>query len=258
MIVLLSSAKTLDLESPWRTPPPSCPEFLDRALPLVASLRRRSVAQLGAVLGVSPKLAQLNADRLRAFTTPFTVDNARPALCTYQGDVYRPIHEERYTPEQWRFAQRTVRIVSGLFGVVRPLDLIQPYRLEMAAPLSGSAGGAAWADLYAYWSAAVTAAINRDAQAAGGPVVNLASQEYARAVDAAALRTPMLAVTFKETRGEKPRVIGLLAKRARGVMTEFIITRQVDDPAVLKTFREDGYRFTAGDSSDEEWVFIRT
>jgi cytoplasmic iron level regulating protein YaaA (DUF328/UPF0246 family) len=252
MVVLLSSAKTLDFESPWRAPQTSPPEFLDDARPLIAALRARTPAQLGKLLGVNPKLAALNADRNRRFAFPFTERNARPALFAYQGDVYRPLHEDRYTSAQLRFAHRTIRILSGLFGVVRALDLIQPYRLEMAAPLAGPS----WRDLYEYWRPRITPAIDRDAR--GSVVVNLASREYAEAVDASRLTAPTLTVTFKETRGGgPPKVIGILAKRARGQMADFIIQHQLEQPEGLKRFTVDGYAFAPAASTNAEWVFIR-
>lgn len=253
MIALLASAKTLDFTTPWPQLQPTQPEFAAEARTLVARLRPFTATQLAHLMGVNAKLAQLNAERFQAFRPVHTPDHAKPALLAYQGDVYEAMGSAELTEAQLAFAQKYLRILSGLYGVLRPLDLIQPYRLEMAVKLSG----ATWRDLYAFWSDKVTAAVDRDVRRLGGVVVNLASQEYAQALQRARLQARWLNVTFKQQRAGKIEMVPILAKRARGLMARFMIDRQIADPAGLKAFDTDGYRFAAALSNDQEWVFVR-
>ena len=250
MIAILSSAKTLDVSSPWTSPAPTTPEFLDRAVTLAQRLQTHSSKQLRALLDVSDKIAALNAARFQQWRAPHTPDNAKPALLAYRGDVYKGLRATEFTAEDFAFAQRTLRVISGLYGVLRPLDLIQPYRLELAAALNGPS----WTDLYAFWSAAVTRAIDRDSD---GLIVNLASREYSRVLAPAALKARVLTLTFKQLRGGTPTMIPILAKRARGLAARFLVTRRVTDPERFKAFTDDGYRYAAADSSADEWVFVR-
>ena len=254
MIAILSSAKTLDFAPGWRAPKPTLPECLDDAKRLMASLRPLAAKDLAKLLGVSSPIAQLNAERNRSFSLPHTSQNAKPALLAYKGDVYRGLRADAFTDEDLQFAQRTLRVISGLYGVLRPLDLIQPYRLEMATRLSG----ASWDDLYDYWSDRVTQLIARDSAADGNLVVNLASQEYSRVLRREQLPARILTLTFKQRRGGKVEMVPILAKRARGVMARFLVLKRVTDPEQLKAFADDGYRFSADASTNDEWVFVRS
>lgn len=253
MIAILSSAKTLDFSTPWKAPETTQPERIERAKPIMGALRKLSASEIAKLMGVSAKIAQLNAERFRAFDLPMSPQNAKPAILAYQGDVYKGLQAGRFTVAQLQVAQRSLRIVSGLYGLLRPLDLIQPYRLEMAVKLSGNG----WQDLYDYWSDAVTELIARDAAKDRQPVINLASQEYSRALQPGRLSVPVLAITFMQDRRGKLEMVPILAKRARGLMARHLVIEGATDPEPLKRFRDDGYRFAAGESSADDWVFVR-
>ena len=253
MIVLLSSAKTLDSSAPWRAPATTRPECVDQIKELMAALRQLSVFDLRKLMDVSASIAQLNVERHRHLSMPLTPDNAKPALLTYRGDVYRAMQAERFSQDELTFAQQTLRIISGLYGIVRPLDLIQPYRLEMAVALSGPT----WTDLYAYWSEHVTRLVDRDARAHGGMIVNLASQEYARVVLPERLTSQWLAVTFQQDRGGRRRMVPILAKRARGLMAGYIVRHRITTPQRLHAFDDEGYQFDSGSSTEAELIFVR-
>ncbi len=256
MIAILSSAKTLDFESPWQAPATTQPECGQQAKVLLAQLKPLSSAQLSKLLGVSLKLATLNAERFTRLSLASTIKNAKPAILAYQGDVYRGMRSAAFDVEDLTFSQGILRIISGLYGVLRPLDLIQPYRLEMATKLAGPD----WKDLHAYWSDRVTRLIDRDAQASDKKsqvILNLASQEYSSVLNRERLTVPVLTLSFKQNRKGRIQMVPILAKRARGLMAHFLVTRRILQPDALKTFQEDGYRFDSKTSTRSEWVFIR-
>ncbi len=253
MIAILSSAKTLDFESGWKAPETTQPECLAHARTLLAQLKPLSANRLGKLLGVSPKLAALNAERLASMHFPFTRQNAKPALLAYQGDVFRSMGSAEFTADDLSFAQGSLRVVSGLFGVLRPLDLIQAYRLEMAAKLSGPT----WEDLYDFWSDRVTAAIDRDAAEKGALVLNLASQEYAGVLNPKRLKARLLTIQFKQKRNGKIEIVPILAKRARGLMARHLVKNRIQNPDALKKFADEGYKFFPDLSVENEWVFVR-
>ncbi len=253
MIVLLASAKTLDFSTPWRVPTYTLPEYLDEAKMLLAQLRKFSPTQIAKLMGVSPTIARLNADRYQQFCTPFTPQNAKPALLAYRGEVYRSMEAAHYRETELTFAHKTLRIVSGLYGVLRPLDLIQPYRLEMATKLNG----AGWTDLYHFWSERVSQTIDRDSWSETRLVVNLASQEYFRTLLAEKVRAQVLTITFKQERRGLVEMVPILAKHARGLMARHIVTHRCRQAEPLKEFHDEGYRFAADLSTSSEWVFVR-
>jgi len=253
MIALLSSAKTLDFTTPWASPATTQPAFLREAGALVAQLRARSASELATLMAVSGRIAQLNAERFRAFSLAHSADNAKPAILAYQGDVYAAMGSVSFSRAELAFSQATLRIVSGLYGLLRPLDLIQPYRLEMAVKLDGPG----WKDLYGFWTEKITEQLSADCARAGGVLVNLASQEYAKAADPARLRAQVLTVAFKQERKGRLTAIGILAKRARGLMARHIIANRLRRPEGLRSFSAGGYRFSPELSSDSEWVFVQ-
>ncbi len=253
MIVLLSSAKTLDSSAPWKAPATTRPECVDQIKQLMGVLRQLSANELRQLMGVSSALARMNVERHQHLSMPFGPDNAKPALLTYRGDVYRAMQADRFTPDELTFAQQTLRIISGLYGVLRPLDLIQPYRLEMAVAL----GGPSWKDLYEYWSEDITRLVDRDARAHGGVIVNLASQEYARVVRPERLTSQLLTITFHQERNGRRQLVPILAKRARGLMAGYLVRHRVTTPQRLQAFDDEGYRFDAGSSTDANWMFVR-
>jgi uncharacterized protein len=250
MLLLLSPAKSLDLDSPLPAHAPTQPQFLAEASALAATARTLGAAKLKEMMGISDALAGLNAGRFNAFHTPFTPNNARPALFTFNGDVYTGFDASSMSSAALTFAQTHVRILSGLYGLLRPLDLIQPYRLEMGTALKTDRGGS----LYAYWGDRLTDALNDEAPSA---VINLASQEYFGAVQPKRLHAPLITPLFKEWRGNKLQVISFFAKQARGRMARFVCDQALDRVDGLKDFALDGYRFDASLSDATTWLFTR-
>jgi cytoplasmic iron level regulating protein YaaA (DUF328/UPF0246 family) len=255
MLALLSPAKTLDFESPapagLRT---TRPRLLDDSRELADILRHHSVAGLRDLMGVSEALAELNHERFATWTDRPARGAARPAILAFRGDVYRGFDVDTLDVDDLQSAQRRVRILSGLYGVLRPLDAMLPHRLEMGTPLSTDRG----TTLYAFWGDRITRLLAADVKAAGSEVVvNLASNEYARAVQADGLPVPMVTPVFRDVKDGKSRSLALFAKEARGMMARFIAAESIDDAAGLKDFRLGGYRFRASDSTDREYVFSR-
>jgi cytoplasmic iron level regulating protein YaaA (DUF328/UPF0246 family) len=254
MILVLSPSKTLDFESTKTLPEVTQPELLMQSQLLIAELRGKSQEQVAKLMHISDKLAALNVKRFREFSAPFTEDNARPALLAFKGDVYTGMEVAKYTAADFAFAQQHVRILSGLYGLLRPLDLMQPYRLEMGTKLKNSRG----ADLYAFWGEQITRILHHAlAKEKNKYLINLASQEYFKAVKPALLDAPVITITFKESQKGKLTTVGLFAKKARGLMADYIIRKHIDDPAALKKFVHSGYAFEKSISSKKEMVFVR-
>jgi cytoplasmic iron level regulating protein YaaA (DUF328/UPF0246 family) len=254
MLSVLSPAKTLDFDTPPTTRKATQPRLLERAGELVEDARTLSPDDIGELMGVSEKIAELNHRRFMNWRTPFTLDNAKQSVLAFKGDVYTGLEAETLTSAQLGFAQQHLCILSGLYGLLRPLDLIQPYRLEMGLKFANRGG----ASLYEFWGADITRALNAQVRKSGSPVlVNLASNEYFRSVDPGALDAEIITPVFKDRRGDKYRVISFFAKKARGRMARFIIDRELNEPAGLKKFRLDGYRYNGKESTAREWVFTR-
>lgn len=250
MLILISPAKTLDLsESPIEQR--SNPDFKKEIKELVSIMKKKKPKDIKALMHVSDNLAELNHERYQRFEDDFSVDNAKQALLAFKGDVYTKIDVDNFSSADFEFAQRHLRILSGLYGLLKPLDLIQPYRLEMGIKLKNKKGK----DLYSFWGSKIAQAI--DAAAEGGVVVNLASQEYFKAVDRSSLKAQVITPTFKEYRDGTYKVIGLFAKQARGLMTDFAIKNRLTNPEVLKAFQEAQYEYSDTLSTEEEWVFVR-
>ena len=254
MLAVLSPAKTLDFESPLPTRRHSQPAFMDETSELVRRLRALSPSRLGGLLGVSAPLAQLNCERYRAFSAQFNSANARPAVLAFKGDVYRGLRVEDFSAEDFRFAQRHLRILSGLYGLLRPLDLIQPYRLEMGTRLAHDKGE----DLYAFWSDRLATATSKALRTlGGGALLNLASNEYFKVLAAGGLAVPLIAPAFLDYKNGRYKMISFYAKRARGAMAGWVVRQRVEDAARVVDFAEDGYRYSAGDSTGDRPVFTR-
>ncbi|MCE2926709.1 MAG: peroxide stress protein YaaA [Rickettsiales bacterium] len=254
MLLVLSPSKTLDFESAHRLIRYSQPDMLLKSQLLVAELKTYSTDKLANLMDISDKLATLNAQRYRAFKVPFTLHNARQALLAFKGDVYEGIHATEYNDEDWDFAQNHVRILSGLYGLLKPLDLMQPYRLEMGTQLKTRFGK----DLYAFWGESITNSLNQAMEGqTNSALINLASQEYFKAVKPKLLRAPVVDIVFKEKQKGALKVIGIHAKKARGMMAEHIIKNKLDKPAELRGFKEGGYRFEKSLSSENDYVFVR-
>lgn len=252
MLLVLSPSKTLNYSTHSPLFAATTPELLEESKKLVKILRRYDADQLSDLMGISEKLALLNVERFHQFSLPFTPANARPALLAFKGDVYAPMKVERYGKEDFAYAQKHVRILSGLYGVLRPLDLMQPYRLEMGTPLKTSAGR----DLYEFWGDRITDSLN-DALGRDGTLINLASAEYFKAVRPRKLKGRLVHIVFKEKHKGGLKIIGLFAKKARGMMADHIIRHRLTGAEGLKDFREGGYRFTPSLSDSKSWVFVR-
>jgi uncharacterized protein len=257
VLVLLSPAKTLDLESPVPTRRHTTPRLLERTEALVEVMRRRSPDDLQALMSISPDLAALNAQRYQDLTTPFTRRNARPALFTFAGDVYQGMDPRgRFDARDLGEAQKTVRILSGLFGVLRPLDLIQPHRLEMGTRLATDRGST----LVEWWGDAITDLLAEDLAASPGPaiVVNLASAEYAAAVDLDRLGGRVVTPRFlDEARDGTYRVLSFSAKRARGEMAAHLVRRRARTAKAIRAFDAAGYAYDPDRSTADQPTFTR-
>ena len=254
MIIVLSPAKTLDFESAPTTRAHTQPELLDDSAQLIERLIGLDPPAVGELMHISAELADLNAMRFRAWRTPFTRRNARQAVLAFDGDVYDGLQARTLDTAQLKWAQKHVRILSGLYGVLRPLDLMQAYRLEMGTRLDTARGK----DLYEFWGDRIAQQLAPLLAAQRKPVlVNLASQEYFRAVNTRLLGCPVVQPVFQERRAAGYQVVSFSAKRARGLMTRFAIEHRITRPAGLQAFEQDGYRFDADASTAHVWYFRR-
>ncbi len=255
MLVVISPAKTLDYETPPATRKNTQPEFLERASVLVDDARKMSPEDIQKLMGISDKLAQLNHERFMNWGTPFSPDNARQSVLAFKGDVYTGLDAGTMKAADFDFAQRRLRILSGLYGLLRPLDLMQPYRLEMGLKFATSSGGK---NLYEFWGEEITAKLNQQLQKTkSGVLVNLASNEYFKAVKPRALNAEIVTPVFKDERNGKYKVISFFAKKARGLMARYIIDKRLESVSELKKFRADGYCYNKSESSAREPVFTR-
>ncbi len=253
MILVISPSKTLDFQG-QQYPNHTQPEMLKKSQRLIEGLKKLNPGQVRKLMGLSEKLAQLNWQRYQDFSVPFSPTNARQALFAFKGDVYSGLAAETFNAEDLDFAQDHVRILSGLYGVLRPLDLIQPYRLEMGTKI----GAGRSKNLYEFWDTLVTEAISRDLQHEKQPVlVNLASEEYFKVIRPEALNGPVLKITFKENRNGTYRVIGIHSKRARGLMVNYVVANHLEKTDDLRNFSSEDYTFNADLSTDAELVFCR-
>ena len=254
MLMIISPAKTLDYESPLATTRYTQPALLDHSQALIERCRALTPAQIASLMSISDKLADLNAGRFQNWTPDFTPDNARQALLAFKGDVYTGLEAHTFSEQDFSFAQQHLRMLSGLYGLLRPLDLMQPYRLEMGTKLDTPRGK----DLYAFWGEIITAALNEAVAAQGdNVVVNLASDEYFRAVKPKQLQAEIVKPVFLDEKNGSYKVISFYAKKARGLMSRFIITRRLTQPEQLKAFDLEGYRFDEARSQGNEYVFTR-
>ncbi len=253
MIVLLSPAKTLDETAPDYQGY-STPRFLPESDKLVNVLKKKSARSLKKLMGVSDAIATLNVERFQNFETPFSLDNAKQALFAFKGDVYLGLEAETFTEEDIIFAQKHLRILSGLYGLLRPLDLMQPYRLEMGTPLKQGRRK----NLYEYWNTKITELINEDLEASGNDlIINLASKEYFHAVKPSALKGQLVHVHFKELRNGEYKVISFNAKKARGAMAKQLVVHRITDIDAMKTLEVDGYQFNPMLSEAHELYFTK-
>jgi cytoplasmic iron level regulating protein YaaA (DUF328/UPF0246 family) len=254
MLIVISPAKTLDSSPQSLVDKFTQPDFLEDSAELVTQLCQKSADDLCQMMNISEKLGVLNAERFAQWQTPFTDENAKPALLAFKGDVYLGLKAEEFNKRDFTYAQGHLRILSGLYGVLRPLDLMQAYRLEMGSKLDNSRG----ANLYEFWGGRITTALNQVLQKDRPKVlVNLASNEYFGAVKTKQLEGDLVTPSFKDAKNGKFKIISFFAKKARGTMASWIIRNRVKKIDDLKSFNEDDYAFNAEMSQGHELVFTR-
>ena len=256
MIIVLSPAKSLDYETPPHVSTHTVPQFVDDAAELIDGLRELSPAQVGSLMSISDQLAALNVTRYADWNARFDTSNAKQAVLAFNGDVYEGLAARTLSATQLDFAQKHLRILSGLYGVLRPLDLLQPYRLEMGTRFANRRGR----DLYAFWGERVTQTINASLAEHAETrrvLVNLASEEYFKVIKRRLVAAPVITPVFEDWKSGKYKIISFYAKRARGLMARYAIERGVTDVQQLKAFDSEGYAFDDSVSNDALWVFRR-
>ncbi len=254
MLVLLSPAKKLDYDSPLPTALHTAPQFVPQAKALIDVLKKKSASEVASLMSLSPALAQLNVDRYAGWSERFTQTNARPAMLAFNGDVYEGLQADSLSEADLKWAQDHVAILSGLYGVLRPLDLMQPYRLEMGTKLANPEGK----NLYEFWRDKITPYLNDQLVKDKTPVVvNLASDEYFKSVDTKALNARIVQCVFQDQKGDAWKVISFYAKRARGLMARYAVENRINEPEKLTAFDLEGYRYTPDVSTPDKLVFRR-
>jgi hypothetical protein len=254
MLMVISPAKTLDYDSEPVTARFTQPEHLDQAQLLIEQLRQLSPAQIGKLMKLSDPLAGLNAARYGSWQTPFTTDNARQALLAFKGDVYTGLAVADFSEADFDFAQQHLRMLSGLYGLLRPLDLMQAYRLEMGTRLANPRGK----NLYEFWGERISSWLNQALAEQGDDILlNLASNEYFSSVKRKALNARVIDCEFRDLKNGQYKIISFYAKKARGLMARYVIKNQLRDPVALQQFDAQGYRYSAEQSSADKLVFLR-
>jgi cytoplasmic iron level regulating protein YaaA (DUF328/UPF0246 family) len=249
MLAVISPSKTQDF-APTDISAYTQTRQINQSEELVNILKGKTQDEISNLMSISDKLSKLNFDRFQTFATPFTLGNAKQALLAFKGDVYNGIDAPSLSQEDLEFAQDSVRMLSGLYGVIRPLDLIAPYRLEMGTRLVNSKGK----NLYEFWGDQISNVLNDDESEV---IINLASNEYFKGIDKKALNAKIINIAFKELKNDKYKIIGIYAKRARGLMVNYIIKNRLIKPESLKAFDVEGYQFREELSDTLTWVFTR-
>lgn len=254
MLLVISPAKTLDYDTPPKTRTFTVPDYLEHSELLIARARQYSALDIAELMEVSMKIAELNFERFEQWHTPFTPDNAKQAVLAFKGDVYTGLDAESFTATDFKFAQKHLRILSGLYGLLRPLDLMQPYRLEMGRKVDTERGK----NLYEFWGSIITEGLNQQMKKLKTPyLINLASNEYFKAVKPKLLDGVIITPEFKDWKNGQYKMMGVYAKKARGQLSRFVIQNQLTDPEQIKAFDVDGYRFNEEMSAANKWVFTR-
>ncbi len=254
MLALVSPAKKLDFESEWLGGKHSQPQLLDQTQELVDILKDKSIGEIQSLMSLSDKLGKLNFDRYQSFSAPFTPANARPAVLAFRGDTYIGLDADSLSKDDLDFAQDHLGLLSGLYGLLKPLDLIQPYRLEMGTKLGNPKGE----DLYDFWGDILTNSCNENTKDhKDRTIICLASNEYIKAIKPKKLEGDFITCHFKEIKDGTPKTIGLFAKRARGAMARYMIQNRIETPEQLKSFNTDGYEFAPDLSDKKNYTFTR-
>lgn len=249
MLAVISPSKTQDF-SEHATGKYTQARQIDQSMRLVDILKGKSKDEIAQLMSISGKLANLNFDRFQSFPSRFDSDNSRQAILAFKGDVYNGIDAPSLSVDDLGFAQQSLRMLSGLYGVIRPLDLIAPYRLEMGTKLENPKGK----NLYEFWGNKISKMLNEDES---NVIINLASNEYFKGIDKKSLNAQIINIVFKEFKGDKYKIIGIYAKRARGLMVNYIIKNKISNPQDLKTFNAENYSYKEEISDDKTWVFTR-
>jgi len=254
MIIVISPAKSLYDRCPVHFEQFTLPDFMSESGKIVATLKKKKPAQLAELMGISPKLAELNYHRFQQWLPPFTPENSWQAVLMFSGDVYQGLKAENFTSTEFETAQHQLRILSGLYGLLKPLDLIQPYRLEMGT----SIGISGKKNLYEFWKTKITNQLNEELTKNGQQsLINLASNEYFSAIDTKKIKSRIITPSFKEHKNGQYQMVSFFAKKARGLMSRFIIQNKITDPEEIKAFDCEGYYFNNQLSKDDHWVFTR-
>lgn len=254
MLMVISPAKTLDFETPPTTKRHTQPQFLEHSQELISQLRDLTPAQIGELMHLSDKLSGLNAARFGSWNPAFTPENARQALLAFKGDVYTGLDAYTLSGPDLTYAQKHLRMLSGLYGLLRPLDLMQPYRLEMGTKLANARGK----DLYAFWGDRISEWLNEALKEQGDDVLlNLASNEYFSAVKRPALNARVIETEFRDQKNGQYKIISFYAKKARGMMTRFVISERISKPKDLAQFDAHGYRYSKELSCPDKLIFLR-
>jgi cytoplasmic iron level regulating protein YaaA (DUF328/UPF0246 family) len=254
MLTVISPAKTLDFDTPTVTDAFTQPVHLTQSRKLVRRMRQLSGQELSKLMHVSDNIADLNQQRFKKWKTPFNPENARQAIFAFKGDVYIGLDAYSMTAQNVDFAQDHLRILSGLYGLLRPLDLMQAYRLEMGTRIDTDMGN----NLYQFWDGRITKTLNQELKQSGSnSLINLASNEYFKSIKPKLLKADVITPVFKDYNKGSYQVIGFFAKKARGLMTRYLIDNEIDNPAALKDFSTEGYAFNTAMSNSNEWVFTR-
>ena len=254
MLTVLSPAKTLDYDTAPITQSSTVPRFMDQSALLVEDARGLNPDDIRSLMGVSEQIAHLNHERFMNWQAESTSDNAKQAVLAFKGDVYTGLQAETLSEEGLAFAQDRLRILSGLYGLLRPLDLMQPYRLEMGLKFANQRGK----NLYEFWGAQLTNTLNDDLASANTDVlINLASNEYFKAVKPKLLKADVITPQFKDLKNGQHKMISFFAKKARGIMARYIIDNRITEPEALKSFAEVGYYYSEAESKGDQWVFLR-
>ena len=253
MIAIISPAKSLDFETKPATDKYTEVDFLPESIKINAKLKKMKASDLIKLMGISAKLANLNVDRNLMWEPPFTAENAKQAILAFNGDVYDGINAQTFSNEQFDFAQDHIRILSGLYGLLKPLDLIQPYRLEMGIKLPVEKNK----NLYQFWQTKITKQVNELVAQNSGMLVNLASAEYFKAIDQKKFKGTIITPEFKDNKNGTYKIISFYAKKARGMMCRFMIENNITKPEDLKAFDMEGYYYNNELSKEDKWVFTR-
>jgi cytoplasmic iron level regulating protein YaaA (DUF328/UPF0246 family) len=254
MLIVVSPAKTLDYQTPPKTKVSTQPDYLDSSQELITRLRKLSSSDISELMNVSQKIADLNFDRYKTWNKKFTEKNSKQSVLAFKGDVYTGLNAETFNNKDFNFAQKHLRVLSGLYGLLRPLDLMQAYRLEMGTKLDTDYGK----NLYEFWGSTITEGLNTQLKNIKSDyLINLASNEYFKAVKSKELNAEIITPAFKEYKDGEYKMIGIFAKKARGLLSNYIIKNRLTDPEDIKSFSEEGYKLNKKLTESNTWVFSR-